>query len=141
MLAWTFESSHSILGLNMKKLVTMLRTGPVLVGEFRGGKAETLKRFDKSDKNAAPIEFGMYKFNLELLADGAPVMISVFLDAGIKAEEFAPKVQIRRGDIVAVGVNKLELKNGVRRDDKLRRAGKGGSRAASQLMRLTMLKR
>lgn len=101
----------------MKRLVSMLRTGPVLVGEFRGGKAETAKRFDKSDKNAAPIEFGMYKFNLELLSDGAPVMISVFLDrdAGSKAEEFASKVQIKRGDIVAVGVNKLELKNGVRR--------------------------
>jgi len=93
----------------------MLRTGPVLVGEFRGGKAEIAKRFDKSDKNAAPIEFGMYKFNLERLADGAPVMISVFLDAGIKADEFATKVQIKRGDIVVVGVNKLELKNGVHR--------------------------
>jgi hypothetical protein len=99
----------------MKKIVGMLRTGPVIVGEFRGGKGETAKRFDKSDKNAAPIEFGMYKFNLELLGDGAPVMISVFLDTGIKAEEFATKVQIKRGDIVAVGVNKLELKNGVRR--------------------------
>jgi len=99
----------------MKKLIAMLRTGPVIVGEFRGGKAETARRFDKSDKNAAPIEFGMYKFNLELLADGAPVMVSVFLDGGTKAEEFAAKVQIKRGDSVAVGVNKLELKSGVRR--------------------------
>ena len=99
----------------MKRLTTTLRTGPVIVGEFRGGKAETARRFDKSDKNAAPIEFGMYKFNLELLADGSPVMVSVFLDAGIKAEEFAAKVQIKRGDVVAVAVNKLELKNGVRR--------------------------
>ena len=99
----------------MKMLAKMLRTGPVIVGEFRGGKAETARRFDKSDKNAAPIEFGMYKFNLELLADGSPVMVSVFLDAGIKAEEFAAKVQIKRGDIVAVAVNKLEMKNGVRR--------------------------
>jgi hypothetical protein len=99
----------------MKMLAKMLRTGPVIVGEFRGGKAETARRFDKSDKNAAPIEFGMYKFNLELLADGSPVMVSVFLDAGIKAEEFAAKVQIKRGDSVAVAVNKLELKNGVRR--------------------------
>ena len=99
----------------MKMLAKMLRTGPVIVGEFRGGKAEIAKRFDKSDKNAAPIEFGMYKFNLELLADGSPVMVSVFLDAGIKAEEFAARVQIKRGDVVAVAVNKLELKNGVRR--------------------------
>ena len=96
-------------------LAKMLRTGPVIVGEFRGGKAEIAKRFDKSDKNAAPIEFGMYKFNLELLADGSPVMVSVFLDVGTKAEEFAAKVQIKRGDAVAVAVNKLELKNGVRR--------------------------
>lgn len=99
----------------MKKLIMMFRTGPVLVGEFRGGKAETAKRFDKTDKNAAPIEFGMYKFNLELLTDGAPVMVSVFLDAGTKAEEFASKVQIKRGDVVAVALNKLEMKNGVRR--------------------------
>jgi hypothetical protein len=99
----------------MKKLVSMVRTGPVVIGEFRGGKAETARRFDKSDKNAAPIEFGMYKFNLELLADGAPVMVSAFLDAGTKAEDFAANVQIKRGDIVAVAVNKVEMKNGVRR--------------------------
>jgi hypothetical protein len=99
----------------MKKLVSMVRTGPVIVGEFRGGKAETAKRFDKSDKNAKPIEFGMYKFNLELLADGSPVMVAVFLDEGTKAEEFAAKVQMKRGDVVALAVNKLEMKNGVRR--------------------------
>jgi hypothetical protein len=56
----------------------------------------------------------MFKFNLELLGDGSPVMVTVFLDAGIKAEEFAAKVQMKR-DIVAVAVNKLEMKNGVRR--------------------------
>ena len=99
----------------MSKIIGMVRTGPVLVGEFRGGKAEVAKRFDKSDKNAAPIEFGMYKFNLEQLADGAPVMVTVFLDVGTKAEEFAAKVQIKRGDVVAVAVSKLEMKNGVRR--------------------------
>ena len=99
----------------MKKLAAMLRTGPVVVGEFRGGKAETARRFDKSDKNAAPIEFGMFKFNLELLGDGSPVMVTVFLDVGTKAEEFAAKVQMKRGDVVAVAVNKLEMKNGVRR--------------------------
>jgi hypothetical protein len=99
----------------MKKIVSMVRTGPVIVGEFRGGKAETAKRFDKSDKNAKPIEFGMYKFNIELLADGAPVIVTVFLDVGTNAEEFAAKVQIKRGDLVAVSVSKLEMKNGVRR--------------------------
>ena len=78
----------------------------------------TAKRFDKSDKNAPPIGFVIYKFNLELLAVGAPVIISAFLETGIKPEDFAAKVQIKRGDVVAVGVNKLELKNGVRRASK-----------------------
>ena len=99
----------------MKKLIGMLRAGPVITGEFRGGKAETAKRFDKSDKNAAPIEFGMFKFTLELLADGAPVMVSAFLDHGVNAEQFASTVHLKRGDIIAVAVNKLEMKNGVRR--------------------------
>src|SRR6266516_3630734 len=98
----------------MKKIVGMLRSGPVVVGEFRGGKAETARRFDKSDKNAAPIEFGMFKFNLELLTDGAPVIVTVFLETGTNAEAFAAKVQIKRGDLVAVAVSKLEMKNGVR---------------------------
>jgi hypothetical protein len=93
----------------------MLRTGPVIVGEFRGGKSEIAKRFDKSDKNAAPIEFGMFKFTLELLADGTPVMVSVFLDHGVNAEQFASTVQLKRGDIIAIALNKLEMKNGVRR--------------------------
>jgi hypothetical protein len=99
----------------MKKLVSMVRTGPVIVGEFRGGKWDIAKRFDKTDKNAPPIEFGMYKFNVELLADGTPVMVTVFLDAGTKAEEFASKVVIKRGDVVVVAVSKIEMKSGVRR--------------------------
>jgi hypothetical protein len=73
----------------MKKLATMLRTGPVIVGEFRGGKSEPAKRFDKTDKNAAPIEFGMFKMTIELLADGSPVMVSVFLDRGVNTDQFA----------------------------------------------------
>jgi hypothetical protein len=99
----------------MKKLAAMLRTGPVIVGEFRGGKSETAKRFDKTDKNAPPIEFGMFKFTLELVADGTPVLVSVFLDRGVNAEQFASTVTMKRGDVIAVAVNKLELKNGVRR--------------------------
>jgi len=63
----------------------------------------TAKRFDKSDKNAPPIGFVIYKFNMELFADGAPVIISVFLETGIKPEDFAVKVQMKRGDVVAVG--------------------------------------
>ena len=99
----------------MKKLVLMVRTGPVVVGEFRGGKGEIAKRFDKTDKNAPPLELSMYKMNLEMLADGSPVMVTAFLDKGTNAEEFGAKIQIKRGDIVAVAVNKLEMKNGVRR--------------------------
>jgi hypothetical protein len=57
----------------------------------------------------------MYKFNLEVLADGAPVMVTVFLDTGTNGEEFAAKLQIKRGDVVVVAVSKLEMKNGVRR--------------------------
>ncbi len=102
--------------ISMKKLGLMVRTGPVVVGEFRGGKGETAKRFDKTDKNAPPLEFGMYKMNLEMLADGSPVMVTAFLDKGTNAEEFGAKLQMKRGDIVAVAaVNKLEMKNGVRR--------------------------
>lgn len=99
----------------MKKVIALLRTGPVLIGEVRGAKAETAKRFDKTDKNAPPLEFGMFKINIEQLADGSPAMISAFLDAGTKAEDFAAKAQVKRGDVIAVAVNKLELKNGVRR--------------------------
>jgi hypothetical protein len=82
---------------------------------FRGGKPKVAKRFDKSDKNAPPIEFGMYKFTLEMLADGAPVLVSVFLDRDVQAEKFAASVTLKRGDFVAVAVNKIEMKNGVRR--------------------------
>jgi hypothetical protein len=86
-----------------------------MIGEFRGGKSETAKRFDKTDKNAAPLEFGMFKFTLELLADGSPVMVSVFLDRGANAEQFAGTVKIKRGDIVAIAISKLEMVKGVRR--------------------------
>ena len=81
----------------MKKLSQMLLAGPVLVGEVRGAKSEIAKRFDKSDKNAAPIEFGIYKVNLELLGDGSPVMLSVFLDSSAKPDEFAQSMKLKRG--------------------------------------------
>src|ERR1700730_2999884 len=98
----------------MKKVITALRSGPVLVGEFRGGKGETFKRFDKSDKTAPPIVFGVYKFNLEQLGDGAPVIVSVFLDQGVNVEDFAAKVLLKRRDIVLVSVTKMEITNGMR---------------------------
>ena len=36
-------------------------------------------------------------------------MVSVFLDRGTNAEQFAATVTIKRGDIVAIAVSKLEL--------------------------------
>lgn len=99
----------------MKKIAAMLRTGPLIVGEFRGGKSETAKRFDKTDKNADPIVFGMFKMTIELLADGSPVMVSVFLDRGVDADQFAASVTLKRGDIVAIAVSKVEQVKGVRR--------------------------
>ncbi|GEM_PF-3670414 len=93
----------------------MLLAGPGLVAEVRGAKSEIAKRFDKSDKNAAPIEFGIYKVNLELLGDGSPVMLSVFLDSSAKPDEFAQSMKLKRGDVILVQVSRLEVKNGVRR--------------------------
>lgn len=93
----------------------MIRSGPVIVGEFRGGKAEVFQLFDKTDKNAPPIDLGMFKLSIELLADGTPVIVTVFLERGVNAEQFASTVQLKRGDIIAIAVNKLEMKSGVRR--------------------------
>ena len=80
----------------------------------------------------------MYKMNLEMLADGSPVMVTVFLDKGINAEEFGAKVQIKRGEIMAVAVNKLEMKKQgsscIMRPDKLHCPRQIGSGPASQLI-------
>lgn len=99
----------------MKRISELLLAGPVMVGEVRGAKSEILKRFDKSDKNAPPIQFGVFKVNLEMLADGTQVMLTVFLDPSTSPEDFAQRANLKRGDVVAVSVGKTEMKNGVRR--------------------------
>jgi len=91
-----------------------LKQGPLLVGEVRGFKAEVAKKFDKSDKNAPPITFGVFKVNLELLSDGTPVMLSIYPDPTIDLDKLGEKIGLKRGAIVAVSVGKMELKNGQR---------------------------
>jgi hypothetical protein len=99
----------------MKSILELLQTGPVIVGEVRGAKSEVIKRFDKSDKNAPPQLFGIYKVQLELLIDGAPVQLTVFLDGTTDAEAFAERMGLKRGDVVAAIVSRVEQKNGSRR--------------------------
>ena len=98
----------------MKIIGKMLRESALLIGEFRGGKGETARRLDKSEKGAPPIEFSMYKFTLEFLEDGSPLLVTVYLEESKNAEQFAASVPLTRGDIVAVRITKLEMKNGVR---------------------------
>ena len=99
----------------MGDLYHYLKLGPLLVGEVRGFKAEVAKKFDKSDKNAPPIEFGVFKVNLELLCDGSPVMLSIYPDPTVELDKIAEKIGLKRGSIVAVSVGKMELKNGQRK--------------------------
>jgi hypothetical protein len=92
-----------------------LRQGPLLVGEVRGFKAELGRKFDKSDKNAPPIVFGVFKVHLELLSDGAPVMLSIYPDRSVNLDDLGEKLGLRRGVIVAISVGKLELQAGQRK--------------------------
>jgi hypothetical protein len=99
----------------MSKLYQALRQGPLLVGEVRGFKSEVGKKFDKSDKSAPPITFGVFKVHLEILSDGAPVMLSIYPDASLNLETLGEQLGLKRGAIVAVSVGKLELRDGQRR--------------------------
>jgi len=67
----------------MNSVYSELRKGPLLVGEVRGHRAEIVKKFDKSDKNAPPITFGVFKVNLELLSDGSPVLLNIYADQSV----------------------------------------------------------
>jgi len=98
----------------MNALLQYLRQGPVMVGEVRGFKSEIGKKFDKSDKNAPPITFGVFKINVELLCDGTPVMVSIYPDPSQNIDGIAERLKLRRGAIVALRVGKTELKNGQR---------------------------
>ena len=98
----------------MKALLHYLRQGPLMVGEVRGFKSEIGKKFDKSDKNAPPITFGVFKINVEMLCDGTPVLVSIYPDPSQDADGIADRLKLRRGAIVAFRVGKTELKNGQR---------------------------
>lgn len=99
----------------MSTLYQSLKQGPLLVAEVRGFKSEIGRKFDKSDKNAPPITFGVFKVHLELLSDGAPIMLSIYPDASIDLATFGEKLGLKRGVIVAVSVGRLELKDGQRK--------------------------
>jgi hypothetical protein len=92
-----------------------LRKGPLLVAEVRGFKSEIGKKFDKSNKDAPPITFGVFKVHLELLADGSPIMLSIYPDASIQLESFGETLGLKRGVLVAISVGRLELKDGQRK--------------------------
>jgi len=99
----------------MSGLLHYLKQGPLLVAEVRGFRSEIGKKFDKSDKNAPPITFGVFKVHLEILSDGAPVMLSIYPDASINLESFGEQLGLKRGAIVAVSVGKLEMRDGQRK--------------------------
>lgn len=99
----------------MNALFKYLKQGPVMVGEVRGFKSEIGQKFDKSDKNAAPITFGVFKIHIELLGDGSPVLISIYPGVGANLDEFAEKIGIKKGAIVAARVGRIELKDGQRK--------------------------
>jgi hypothetical protein len=97
------------------ELLQLLKRGPLLVAEVRGFRSEVGKKFDKSDKNAPPIIFGVFKIHLEILSDGTPVMLSIYPDASIELDKFGQKLGLRRGAIVAISVGKLEMRDGQRK--------------------------
>ncbi len=98
----------------MSTLYQSLRQGPLLVAEVRGFKSEIGKKFDKSDKNAPPITFGVFKVHLELLGDGSPIMLSIYPDTSV-LDTFAESLGLKRGAIVAISVGRLEQKDGQKR--------------------------
>lgn len=99
----------------MTTLYDHLKRAPILVGEVRGMKNETAKKFDKSDKNAPPLVFGVFKLHIELLAEGVPVMVSVYPDPGQDCEKLAESIGLKRGVLVCVAVAKSEMKEGMRK--------------------------
>jgi hypothetical protein len=95
-------------------IFAILKKGPLLVGEVRGFKSEVGKKFDKSDKNAPPILFGVFKIHMEMLEDGAPVTVSMYPDANSNADKLAEELGLKRGCIVGILVTKTEFKDGQR---------------------------
>jgi hypothetical protein len=99
----------------MSNLYRYLKVGPLLVGEVRGFRAEIGKKFDKTDKNAPPITFGVFNIHLELLSDGAPVILSIYPGPSVEIEKLGEQLGLKRGALVAVSVGKLENRGGQRR--------------------------
>src|SRR5437879_3433262 len=90
----------------MNAIYRALRQGPLLIAEVRGFKSEIGKKFDKSNKDAPPITFGVFKIHLELLGDGTPVMLSIYPGASTDLDTLGERLQLRRGAIVAVSIGK-----------------------------------
>ena len=99
----------------MSAIYRFLRSGPLLGAEVRGFRAEIGKKFDKTDKNAPPITFGVFNIHLELLSDGAPVILSIYPRDGTEIEKLGEQLGLKRGVLVAVSVGKLENKAGQKR--------------------------
>ena len=98
----------------MNTIYQSLRLGPLQVGEVRGFKSELAKRFDKSDKNAPPIVFGVLKVVLEQLGDGTPVMLTIYLQPGADADTCGGRLGLKKGGVISISVGKTEIKNGIR---------------------------
>ncbi len=111
----TSPQSPAIPPSKRTKIYELLKQGPVIVGEVRGCHAETGKKFDKSDKNAPPLIFGVLKVNIELIGDGAPVMVSIYPGQGENVEGLVERLALNRGTVVAIVVNKSEFKDGFRK--------------------------
>lgn len=98
----------------MNTIYESLRQGPLQVGEVRGFKTELAKRFDKSDKNAPPIIFGVLKVMLEQLGDGIPVVLTIYLQPGADAGTCGERLGLKKGVLISISVGKTEIKNGIR---------------------------
>jgi hypothetical protein len=98
----------------MNTILSQLKKGPLLVGEVRGFKSEVGKKFDRSDKNAPPILFGVFKIHMEILEDGAPVTVSMYPDANSNPDKLGEELGLKRGCIVSIQVTKIEFKDGQR---------------------------
>ncbi len=99
----------------MNTILKQLKLGPLLVGEIRGFSPEVGKKFDKSDKNAPPIVFGVLKINIELLENGTAVIVSVYPKQDDNIDDLIVKLGLKRGSVAAFIVGKAEYKEGIRK--------------------------
>lgn len=99
----------------MKSIYDLLKLGPLVVGEVRGFVSEIAQKFDKSDKNAPPISFGVIKINIEQVGSGTPIIVSIYPKQGDTPDALLAKLNLERGILVAVTVGKSESKEGIRK--------------------------